>query len=132
MTAYEPAIAAFRAEGALRYGVLTGDDLVDVTDNLEARFSNLLDVVAAGALPELVKAGEGRPVSYRAADVAFQIPIAAPQKIICVGVNYPDRNAEYKDGQAQQMRPLFFRGCERVYRSWPATDPATGKRSAGL
>ncbi|UES42883.1 fumarylacetoacetate hydrolase family protein [Roseibium aggregatum] len=108
MTAYEPAIAAFRAEGALRYGVLTGDDLVDVTDNLEARFSNLLEVVAAGALPELVKAGEGRPVSYRAADVAFQIPITAPQKIICVGVNYPDRNAEYKDGQAQQMRPSLF------------------------
>ena len=37
-------------------------------------------------------------------DIHLQIPKAEegfgkPEKIICVGVNYPDRNEEYKDGQ---------------------------------
>ncbi len=30
----------------------------------------------------------------------FEIPVSAPEKIICVGVNFPDRNEEYSDGQA--------------------------------
>src|SRR5690606_8328340 len=41
-------------------------------------------------------------------EVAFEIPIPAPEKIICVGVNYPDRNDEYKDGQAPQTNPSLF------------------------
>ena len=36
------------------------------------------------------------------------IPVPAPEKIICVGVNFPDRNAEYKDGQAAQSNPSLF------------------------
>ena len=27
-----------------------------------------------------------------------EMPVANGEKIICVGVNFPDRNAEYKDG----------------------------------
>ena len=30
--------------------------------------------------------------------ITWQPPIPSPEKIICIGVNYPDRNAEYKDG----------------------------------
>ncbi|MEL0303166.1 MAG: fumarylacetoacetate hydrolase family protein, partial [Rhodobiaceae bacterium] len=29
-------------------------------------------------------------------------------KIICVGVNFPDRNDEYKDGQTSQLNPSLF------------------------
>jgi 2-keto-4-pentenoate hydratase/2-oxohepta-3-ene-1,7-dioic acid hydratase in catechol pathway len=41
---------------------------------------------------------------------AFRLNDVNPGKIICVGVNYPDRNAEYKDGQdAPQFPSLFVR-----------------------
>ncbi len=39
-------------------------------------------------------------------------PIPAPEKIICVGINYPDRGAEYKDGAVtppQKYPNLFCR-----------------------
>jgi 2-keto-4-pentenoate hydratase/2-oxohepta-3-ene-1,7-dioic acid hydratase in catechol pathway len=37
-------------------------------------------------------------------------PGACAEKIICVGVNFPDRNAEYKDGQeAPPNMSLFIR-----------------------
>jgi 2-keto-4-pentenoate hydratase/2-oxohepta-3-ene-1,7-dioic acid hydratase in catechol pathway len=40
----------------------------------------------------------------------FKLSDINPGKIICVGVNYPDRNAEYKDGQdAPQFPSLFVR-----------------------
>ena len=35
-------------------------------------------------------------------------PLGAPGKIVCVGVNFPDRNAEYRDGQASRLNPSLF------------------------
>jgi 2-keto-4-pentenoate hydratase/2-oxohepta-3-ene-1,7-dioic acid hydratase in catechol pathway len=40
--------------------------------------------------------------------VRFLIPITNPDKILCVGVNFPDRNAEYKDGSAQPKHMSLF------------------------
>jgi 2-keto-4-pentenoate hydratase/2-oxohepta-3-ene-1,7-dioic acid hydratase in catechol pathway len=37
-----------------------------------------------------------------------EIPVPDPEKIICVGVNFPDRNAEYKDGQDAPPNPSLF------------------------
>ncbi|RWC08691.1 fumarylacetoacetate hydrolase family protein, partial [Mesorhizobium sp.] len=41
-------------------------------------------------------------------DIVYEIPVPAPEKIICVGVNYPDRNEEYKDGPAAPSNPSLF------------------------
>ena len=42
--------------------------------------------------------------------MTLQPPIPSPEKIICVGVNFPDRNAEYKDGkEAPPNMSLFIR-----------------------
>jgi 2-keto-4-pentenoate hydratase/2-oxohepta-3-ene-1,7-dioic acid hydratase in catechol pathway len=38
----------------------------------------------------------------------FKLTDINPGKIICVGVNYPDRNAEYKDGQDAPQYPSLF------------------------
>ena len=39
----------------------------------------------------------------------------APEKIICIGVNYPDRNAEYKDGQDAPKYPSMFMRTPRSF-----------------
>jgi 2-keto-4-pentenoate hydratase/2-oxohepta-3-ene-1,7-dioic acid hydratase in catechol pathway len=40
----------------------------------------------------------------------WEIPVPDPEKILCVGVNFPDRNAEYKDGtEAPPHMSLFIR-----------------------
>ena len=36
------------------------------------------------------------------------LPLPSPGKILCVGVNYQDRNAEYKDGSDQPKNPSVF------------------------
>ena len=41
-------------------------------------------------------------------DVALDLPIADPMKIFCVGVNYMNRNAEYKDGSEEPPYPSWF------------------------
>lgn len=101
-------IAAFRADGRDRYGVVTPAGIVDLSAEFGARFAGLREVVEAGALAELSAAAEGRQPDYRADDVTWLPPIANPEKLICIGVNFPDRNAEYKDGQPQPRYPSMF------------------------
>ena len=108
MTEAPARIAAFRANGADRYGVVTDAGIVDLTPEFGPRFRGLKEVVEAGALSDLARAAEGRSPAFNAEDVEYLIPVANPEKIICVGVNFPDRNAEYNDGQAEQARPSLF------------------------
>ena len=41
-------------------------------------------------------------------DVTLLSPILAPEKILCIGVNYANRNAEYKDNSAEPTFPSVF------------------------
>ena len=68
----------------------------------------LREVIAAGGLPRLAEAAAGRAVTHKDGAFVYEIPIPAPEKIICVGVNFPDRNAEYKDGQAAPENMSLF------------------------
>lgn len=101
-------LAAFRVDDQARYGLVTDGGIVDLTDEFASRFKDLQAAVEAGALEELIAAGQDRAPAWRDEDVTYLIPIARPEKLICIGVNFPDRNAEYKDGQAQPTRPSIF------------------------
>jgi len=101
-------IAAFHANGTDRYGVVTDAGIIDMTPEYGTRFKGLKEVIEAGALEEVIAAAEGRAPTYREEDVTYLIPIATPEKLICIGVNFPDRNAEYKDGQAAPGKPSMF------------------------
>jgi 2-keto-4-pentenoate hydratase/2-oxohepta-3-ene-1,7-dioic acid hydratase in catechol pathway len=68
----------------------------------------LLEVIADGALLTLAEQAVGLQPDFPVSDVRYEIPVPAPEKIICVGVNFPDRNEEYKDGQAAPSNPSLF------------------------
>ena len=108
MTSVPARVAEFRIGDEIRFGVVTDEGIVDVFDEFKDRFANLQAVVVAGALEEVITAGENGSVTHAETDVEFLIPIAHPEKIICIGVNFPDRNAEYKDGQAAPKKPSMF------------------------
>ncbi|MEC7762523.1 MAG: fumarylacetoacetate hydrolase family protein [Pseudomonadota bacterium] len=99
-------IAAYRAAGQTRYGVVTDEGIIDLTD--VAGYPDLQAVVVDGALEKVIAMAEGRAPTYATDEVEFLIPIARPEKILCVGVNFPDRNAEYKDGSAQPKHMSLF------------------------
>ena len=103
-----PRLATFEAEGQLRYGLATERGVVDLHGRKGEEWPSLRSAIEGGALAALAAAGEGQPVDYAPGEFRYAIPIPAPEKIICVGVNYPDRNEEYKDGQAAPGNPSLF------------------------
>ena len=100
-----PSLISFLHNNAARFGRLDGETVTDLTASFDGRFASLSDAANAGALAELY-AADGAYVAL--ADVTLTAPLPSPGKIICVGVNFPDRNAEYKDGQSAPANPSLF------------------------
>lgn len=100
-------LASFSAGGARLWGAVVPGGVVALSDEFP-EFPTLREVIAAGALQTVLAAAEGRAATYGDGEITWDIPIASPEKIICVGVNFPDRNAEYKDGQEAPPNPSLF------------------------
>ena len=101
-------LATFTANGRTSYGAVIGDGIVDLGKRLE--YASLLEVLRAGALDELRRAAEGERPDLVLNSVTLLPPVVGPEKILCIGVNYANRNAEYKDGSEQPKYPsMFFR-----------------------
>ncbi len=98
-------IATFTADGQTFYGVVTDRGAIALSPGFP-EWPTMRDVIAAGGLPELEKAAHGKDVTHAVFD--YEIPVPNPTRIICVGVNFPDRNAEYKDGSAQPKYMSLF------------------------
>ncbi|MCT7666905.1 fumarylacetoacetate hydrolase family protein [Shinella kummerowiae] len=92
----------------LKYGLVKSDGIVDLSARYGERRPTLREVIEAGALANLAEEAASLPTDHAFADIVYEIPIPAPEKIICVGVNFPDRNEEYKDGQAAPPNPSLF------------------------
>ncbi|MCW1934741.1 fumarylacetoacetate hydrolase family protein [Pararhodobacter zhoushanensis] len=101
--------ATIRAEGQQLYGVVVEGGVVALSGEF-TQWRTLRDVIAAGGLGALAAAAEGRAATHANGSFDWEIPVPDAEKILCVGVNFPDRNAEYKDGSAQpQYMSLFPR-----------------------
>ena len=102
-------LVTFTADGQQHWGVTAPGGVVALSAEFP-QWSTLRDVIAAGEIPQVLEAATGRAASHTEGSFTYDPPIPDPEKIICVGVNFPDRNAEYKDGQeAPPNMSLFIR-----------------------
>ena len=97
---------SFRAAGRDRFGIACDKGVVDLS--ARTGFASLRDLIARGGAGEAEAAAASGAVDFAAADIEYRIPVPDADKIICVGVNYPDRNAEYKDGSELPKYPSLF------------------------
>ncbi|MEM7424733.1 MAG: fumarylacetoacetate hydrolase family protein [Pseudomonadota bacterium] len=100
-------LLTFSHEGRSSFGVLDGDYVADIGAVLGEGLRSVKAVVAGAALDACAAAVADAP-RVLLSDVSYQPPILDPGKILCVGVNYKDRNAEYRDGSADPAYPSLF------------------------
>lgn len=103
-----PRLVTFSAGERRGYGLVSGSGLIDLSKRHASTWPTLREVIEASALVRLADEAGGLPADISLDDIRFEIPVPAPEKIICVGVNFPDRNEEYKDGQAAPSNPSLF------------------------
>jgi 2-keto-4-pentenoate hydratase/2-oxohepta-3-ene-1,7-dioic acid hydratase in catechol pathway len=99
-------LATFRVKDRTGYGAVIDGGIIDLGRKL-SKYPTLLDVFRANAVQEAAAAAKGQ-ADYKLGDVEMLPPLLAPDKIICIGINYPDRNAEYKDNRQASKYPNMF------------------------
>src|SRR5262245_41716028 len=98
-------VASFRhgENGRAGFGVVEDRWLADCSGVDPA---GLIGVLRGGELAGLNAAAKAE--RHDLTDITLLPPIPAPEKIICVGVNYVNRNEEYKDGASRAEYPSLF------------------------
>jgi len=110
-----PRLATFTVNGLTRYGAVCDNGVVDLSARHANDYPTLREVIAAGALMRIVHEAAGLAPDFARNAIVYHPPIPQPEKIICVGVNYPDRNAEYKDNTEAPKFPSMFMRTARSF-----------------
>jgi 2-keto-4-pentenoate hydratase/2-oxohepta-3-ene-1,7-dioic acid hydratase in catechol pathway len=101
-------LLSFRADGRERFGLVTDAGVLDLSERLGDELSSLDAVIGHGALEPVRELAESAKSDFNFDDIEFLPPLSRPGKIICIGVNYMNRNAEYRDGAAAPEYPSVF------------------------
>ena len=105
-------LLSFEDAAGASFGAVKGDGVVDLGRRLGDRGRTLRGWLENGTGTDNVAEIEAI-VARSDADLALEeiryLPtVPDPQKIICIGVNYGDRNAEYRDKKNQAKYPSVF------------------------
>jgi 2-keto-4-pentenoate hydratase/2-oxohepta-3-ene-1,7-dioic acid hydratase in catechol pathway len=99
-------LVSYRQGASEGFGVVQDGGLVDGAKALGGRFRTLKSVLFAGALPELARAVQGARADVPLEAVQLLPPIPAPDKILCVGINYVAHREE--TGRKPSAYPTLF------------------------
>lgn len=84
-------LARWTHDGLETYGVIAGDSAHSASPAFIARYPDLVDVLAAGALPALHDDAMTQPPVPLDA-ITWRLPIHPAARVVCVGINYPKRD----------------------------------------
>lgn len=98
-------LATFRTSDAATWGIVEGDEAVDVGAVLRDRFPDLKSAIAAGALAEIGAFG-AQARRHPLSAITWLPVILNPDKILCVGLNYENHRQE--SGRAVVDHPTIF------------------------
>ena len=112
---------SFEHNGVASFGAITDAGIVD----FGSRYTDLRAAIRAGKLGELANDAASAKADFSSADITWLPTIPNPEKIICIGVNYANRNAEYKDNsEAPKYPSVFMRTRESLTgHNQPLMDP---------
>lgn len=101
-------LLSYEIKGEPRYGVLVGEGVVDLSIRIGGEFPDLKALIARDGLSAARKALAGAQPDHALGQLALLPPVTAPEKLWCIGVNYRDRNEEYKDASDLPKYPSLF------------------------
>jgi len=100
-------LLTFAQNGRTSYGIVKDGGVIDAGARFGSALPDLRRVLVADALEQLAALVTHSP-DVSLDEVTILKPIPSPGKIVCVGVNYSGRNAEYKDSAEAPLHPSLF------------------------
>ena len=106
-------LASFNLRGRPSFGAVVGDGIVDLRSRL-SRFTTLLEVFRADALDQAKAVIAGVRPDVPLAEVELLPPLIAPEKILCIGINYKARERDYDFTEPPKYPSMFYRAPNSV------------------
>ena len=108
-------LLSFRADDRDRFGLARDDGIVDLSARLGPATQSLDALILRQDLSRAQEHVDDQTIDFAFDDIEILPPIARPGKIICIGVNYGNRNAEYRDNtDAPKYPSVFMRTAESL------------------
>ena len=107
---------SFEIEGRASYGLLRGDDIVDLGRRLGDRLPDLKSLIAAGQMQAMAAEFAHAKADHQLADVRLLPVIPQPAVIACVGHNYEEHRVETQRDPTEHPS-IFFRHAESLQGS---------------
>ncbi len=105
-------LASFRIGSRTSFGAIVDSGIIDLGRRLGPDMRALRALLAADGLKSARAVVAGTGPDHALDDVQLLRPVIAPDKIFCIGVNYVNRNEEYRDVSALPTYPsVFMRTC---------------------
>ena len=101
-------LASFRTGGRSSYGAVSERGVTDLGKRLGSTYPALIDLIAAGPAGLAAARAAGDAVDLPLDAIEYVPPVPGTEKIICVGINYPERLGEYDDGRDKPKYPNLF------------------------
>jgi len=98
---------AFLENGREKIGGIKETDLDKIVD-LSSDYQSLHQILEEGQLDSAKTDIKSGTPTIHLKDVTLLPPITTAEKYFCIGVNYANRNAEYKDGSEAPKNPSVF------------------------
>ena len=106
-------LASYKARRRDSFGAVVGEGagegVVDLKTRLAPQFTSVLDLLREGGLDFAREVVHGVRPDFPLREIEFLPPVLAPEKILCVGINYAHRNADYGETEAPKYPSLFYR-----------------------
>ena len=102
-------LASFKVRGRDSFGAVVGEGVVDLKTRLAPKFSSILELLRRDGLDEARAVVQGVRPDFQLAEIELMPPIADPEKILCVGINYANRNTDFGDQDVPKYPSMFFR-----------------------
>lgn len=102
-------IVSFETGGNSSFGIEKNGAIIDLAGRIDGATvaEDLLTPELQAKAAAIAATADG---DVATADVTLQIPVTNPEKILCIGINYANRNEEYGDLTPMQEYPsMFFR-----------------------
>ena len=101
-------LTSFLTENRHAYGLVTDNGVIDLS-RLSETPDNLCSALTDPGAEQLAVLGAGLTPDFALDEISYAPPITNPQKIICIGVNYVNRNEEYDDTALPPYPSVFLR-----------------------
>ena len=111
-------LASYRVRGRDSFGAVVGNGVdlgvVDLKTRLAPQFTSVLDLLRTSGLDIATEAVRGVRADFPLREVELLPPVLQPEKILCIGINYVNRNADYGEAEAPKYPSIFYRAPDSL------------------